>query len=270
MSKRGLGYINWLRKRRAIHRADMLAAVVADLKAQTPDHIAVTGDLVNLSLTNEFAPARAWLDALGDPHDVSAVPGNHDAYVQSAAGFAEQHWAEFMRGDLGEGFPYVRKRGPLALIGLSTSLPTLPLAATGRLHGDQLEKLGELLPKLKREQMFRVVLIHHPPTAGANYLPPPDQRQGACAKCCTSTAPSWCCTAITIRRRCIGCRGRSFACRWSACRRPPARRTAVTTIRPATISTRSKAPGAPGAARWFSAAGAAAASTEIGRQALFA
>ncbi len=170
LSKRGLGYINWLRKRRAIHRADVLAALVADLKAQSPDHIAVTGDLVNLSLTNEFAPARAWLDALGDPRDVSAVPGNHDAYVKSGSGFAEKHWADFMRGDFGEGFPYVRKRGPLALIGLSTSLPTLPLAATGRLHGDQLEQLGEILPKLKREQLFRAVLIHHPPTPGANFF----------------------------------------------------------------------------------------------------
>ena len=65
MSKRGLGYLNWLRKRRAIHRPEVLAAIVADLKAQQPDHIAVTGDLVNLSLSNEFAPARAWLDALG-------------------------------------------------------------------------------------------------------------------------------------------------------------------------------------------------------------
>ena len=170
LSKRGLGYINWLRKRRSIHRADVLAAVVADLKGQTPDHVAVTGDLVNLSLSNEFAPARAWLDALGNPRDVSAVPGNHDTYVKSAAGFAEKHFAEFMRGDLGEGFPYVRKRGPLALIGLSTSLPTLPLAATGRLYGDQLKKLGELLPKLRQEQLFRVVLIHHPPVAGANFF----------------------------------------------------------------------------------------------------
>ena len=65
ISKRGLGYLNWLRKRRAIHRPEVLEALVADLKAQQPDHIAVTGDLVNLSLANEFAPARAWLDRLG-------------------------------------------------------------------------------------------------------------------------------------------------------------------------------------------------------------
>jgi 3',5'-cyclic AMP phosphodiesterase CpdA len=170
LSKRGLGYINWLRKRRSIHRAEVLAALVADLKERHPDHIAVTGDLINLSLTNEFAPARDWLGALGHPHDVTIVPGNHDSYVRQAVGSAERHWDGFMRGDLGESFPFVRKRGPLALVGLSTSQPTLPLAATGGLHGDQLARLGEVLPKLKREQMFRVVLIHHPPTEGAHHF----------------------------------------------------------------------------------------------------
>jgi 3',5'-cyclic AMP phosphodiesterase CpdA len=170
LSKRGLGYINWLRKRRGIHRADMLARLVADLKDHEPGHIAVTGDLVNLSLPRDFASARDWLAALGAPHDVTLVPGNHDAYVRTAAGFAERHWADFMRGDAGESFPFVRRRGPLALIGLSTSLPTLPLAATGRLHGDQLARLGDLLAMLKREQRFRVILIHHPPVAGAHYF----------------------------------------------------------------------------------------------------
>jgi 3',5'-cyclic AMP phosphodiesterase CpdA len=170
MSKRGLGYINWLRKRRKIHRADMLAKVVADLKSHAPDHIAVTGDLVNLSLTSEFAPARAFLGGLGDASAVTAVPGNHDAYVRAAAHFALRDWGEYMRGDAGEGFPFVRRRGPLALIGLSTSLPTLPLAATGRLHGGQLAQLGGILEKLGHEQAFRAVLIHHPPVEGHNYF----------------------------------------------------------------------------------------------------
>jgi 3',5'-cyclic AMP phosphodiesterase CpdA len=170
LSKRGLGFINWLRKRRAIHRADVLKALVTDLKAHAPDHIAVTGDLVNLSLSNEFAPARAWLERLGAPADVTAVPGNHDAYVRAASDFAQRHWDDYMRGDTGDNFPFVRRRGPLALVGLSTSLPTLPLAATGRLHSDQLVRLGPLLAALGREGMFRVILIHHPPIAGANYF----------------------------------------------------------------------------------------------------
>src|ERR1700742_5035702 len=114
LSKRGLGYINWLRKRRSIHRADMLGALVAVLKTRAPDHIAVTGDLINLSLINEFAPAREWLDALGEPRAVTFVPGNHDAYVRRARTFAQEHWGDFMRGDAGESFPFVRKRGPVA------------------------------------------------------------------------------------------------------------------------------------------------------------
>jgi 3',5'-cyclic AMP phosphodiesterase CpdA len=170
LSKRGLGFLNWLRKRRAIHRPEVLARIVADLKSQSPDHTAVTGDLVNLSLSNEFAPARAWLETLGTPDAVTLVPGNHDAYVRAAAGYGARHWGDYMRGDAGEGFPFVRRRGPVALIGLSTSLPTLPLAATGRLHGDQLARLSGVLDALAAERLFRVVLIHHPPTEGANYF----------------------------------------------------------------------------------------------------
>lgn len=168
IGKRGLGYLNWLRKRRSIHRADVLASIVADLKAQRPDHIAVTGDLVNLSLSNEFAPARAWLEGLADPESASFVPGNHDAYVRATAGRAMRDWSDYMRGDAGESFPFVRRRGPVALIGVSTARPTLPLAATGRVGAEQLARLGEILASLGHEEMFRVVMLHHPPIAGVN------------------------------------------------------------------------------------------------------
>ena len=170
LGKRGLGLLNWLRKRRAIHRPDVLAAIVADLKQQAYQHLAVTGDLVNLSLSNEFAPARAWLDRLGPSGDVTFVPGNHDAYVRATAGYAQEFWGDAMRGDSGESFPFVRRRGPLALVGLSTALPTLPLAATGRLHGDQLARLGDILAGLGREGLFRVVLIHHPPVKDTHHF----------------------------------------------------------------------------------------------------
>jgi len=170
ISKRGLGYLNWLRKRRRIHRPDVLAAVVADLKAQAPTHVAFTGDLVNLSLSNEFAPALAWLERLGAPPDVTFVPGNHDRYVQRAAGYAQSHWGDYMRGDAGESFPFVRRRGPVALVGLSTALPTLPLAATGRVGEAQLARLGEVLAALARENLFRVLLLHHPPVQDSHYF----------------------------------------------------------------------------------------------------
>jgi 3',5'-cyclic AMP phosphodiesterase CpdA len=163
INKRGLGIINWYRRRHRHHHADVLAAVVADMKAQSPDHIAVTGDLVNVSLDVEFEGAARWLDTLGLPKDVTLVPGNHDAYIRRASGWATQHWGEFMRGDDGSAFPFVRRRGPLALIGLTTSLPTGPFMATGRLGPEQLARLAEILIALAREPLFRVVLIHHPP-----------------------------------------------------------------------------------------------------------
>ena len=64
-SKRALGYLNWTRNRHKYHRREVLDALVADIRAQRPDHIAVTGDLVNLALEAEFAPSRAWLESVG-------------------------------------------------------------------------------------------------------------------------------------------------------------------------------------------------------------
>jgi len=133
----------------------------------------VTGDLVNISLAGEYAPARAWLAALGSPRDVTLVPGNHDVYVRAAARHPQLYWGEYMRGDdAGEtAFPFVRRRGPLALIGLSTAAPTAPFLATGRLGREQIARLPEALDRSNREGLFRVVLIHHPPISKpARYL----------------------------------------------------------------------------------------------------
>jgi len=81
-SKRLGGFINWQRKRRDIHLLETLEQTAAEVKRQRADHIAVTGDLVNLSLPEEFPAARTWLNNLGPARDVTFVPGNHDAYVR--------------------------------------------------------------------------------------------------------------------------------------------------------------------------------------------
>src|SRR5690348_3352226 len=164
-SKRLTGYLNWHRKRGAIHRADILARIVADVRIQSPDHVAVIGDLINISLPKEFTAARTWLKRLGSPHDVTLVPGNHDVYVHAALGEPERQWGDFMRGDgdLHPQFPFVRRRDSIALVGLTTALPTPPFMATGALGAAQLGRLGEILAQLAGENVFRIVLIHHPP-----------------------------------------------------------------------------------------------------------
>ena len=65
IGKRLTGYINWQKRRRFIHDAATLDTIVADLKAQKPDHIAVTGDIANIGLAAEFARGRDWLEKLG-------------------------------------------------------------------------------------------------------------------------------------------------------------------------------------------------------------
>jgi 3',5'-cyclic AMP phosphodiesterase CpdA len=150
----------------------VLALLERDIAERNADHIAVTGDLVNLALTAEFAAAHQWLARLGPPERVTVVPGNHDAYVRAAAAHPLRYWGDYMRGDAdgplttpgaATHFPFVRRRGPLALVGLSTAVPTGPLMATGRLGADQLMRLADTLEALGREGVFRVVLIHHPP-----------------------------------------------------------------------------------------------------------
>jgi 3',5'-cyclic AMP phosphodiesterase CpdA len=175
-SKRLLGYANWRRSRHAVHRTDALDAIVGDMRRAAPDHVAVTGDLVNIALPFEFERARRWLDSLGSPERVSLVPGNHDAYVAAAARERERHWAPYMAGDEpvtrpagGPAFPYLRRRGAVALIGLSTAVATPLLMATGRLGAAQIARLAEMLGRLSEAGLFRVVMIHHPPLAAPRH-----------------------------------------------------------------------------------------------------
>jgi 3',5'-cyclic AMP phosphodiesterase CpdA len=163
--KRALGYLNWTRNRRKYYRREVLDALVSDMQRQAPDHVAVTGDLVNLALEAEFAPARQWLGTIGAPHLVTAIPGNHDAYVRATRHRFVEAFGDYASGDetSGDGaFPFVRRRGPLVLIGLSSAVPTGPFMATGTLGRAQLEALEGVLGALSAEQAFRVLLVHHP------------------------------------------------------------------------------------------------------------
>jgi 3',5'-cyclic AMP phosphodiesterase CpdA len=165
--KRALGYLNWTRNRHRFHRRDVVDVLMSDLQAQVPDHVAITGDLVNLALEAEFAPALAWLESVGPPERVTVVPGNHDAYVRATGHRFAESWGSYLAGDnasdqSGNIFPALRRRGPLALIGVSTAVPTPPLMATGWLGRSQMDALERMLAALASERAFRILLIHHP------------------------------------------------------------------------------------------------------------
>jgi 3',5'-cyclic AMP phosphodiesterase CpdA len=172
--KRAAGYYNWVRHRQFAHVREVLDRVVADVAVQRPDHIVVTGDLVNIGLPEEHISALTWLQALGPPQRVTVIPGNHDIYARIGRDPGTRRWAAYMASNdkgaefvrVGWDFPFVRVLGQVALVGVNSAVPTPPFMAWGRVGRDQLTALAETLERLSRAGLFRMVLIHHPPLPG--------------------------------------------------------------------------------------------------------
>jgi 3',5'-cyclic AMP phosphodiesterase CpdA len=173
LNKRILGYFSWRHKRRIVHRADVIEALLRDLSLNQPDHIAVTGDLTHLGLPMEYAEVSRWLPLLGDPRQATVIPGNHEAYVGNSWLKSCALWSPYLESDRDRpssgremSFPSLRSRGQIALIGLCSARPSLPFLAIGSLGKEQLVKFESLLQQAAAEGLFRVVLIHHPPVSG--------------------------------------------------------------------------------------------------------
>ncbi len=176
--KRMTGFLSWRFRRNAVHGGPVLERLTADLRNIAPDHIVVTGDIINISLPGEYKMAEAWLRDLGPPERVTIIPGNHDAYVATKWPDSIGLWSDYMVDSSPDGphhetpvtsnddFPFVRIREPLALVGVSTACPMPPFSAAGRVGARQIEALRRRLAELGRKRLFRVVLIHHPPFDG--------------------------------------------------------------------------------------------------------
>lgn len=169
MGKRLTGYLNWRRGRAEHHRMDILDRLLDDIVRAGVDHVAVTGDLINIGLADEYKAARTFLWRVGPPERVSFVPGNHDAYMRETVPGIVHHWRPWFlsdgvaESDGGYAFPFTRVRDRVALIGVNSGVPTAPFLATGFLGGRQIAALADELEATGRQGLARLVLIHHPP-----------------------------------------------------------------------------------------------------------
>jgi 3',5'-cyclic AMP phosphodiesterase CpdA len=177
LSKRICGYLRWQVQRRAEHRQEVLEALFCDLESSSPDHTVITGDLTHLGLAREFRKVRDLLNSLGSPSYITVIPGNHDAYVRTDWNDTFGILADFMISDepyrrVAAGtnarftFPSLRVRGIAALIGLSSARPCGPLSAVGTIGREQLHKMEKILAATGEQQLFRIVMVHHPPVPG--------------------------------------------------------------------------------------------------------
>ena len=169
-SKRAVGLANLIINRSRKHKMALLEALRIDLRAQAPDHLALTGDLSNVSLDGEWRAALAWIDMSGVPPEaITVIPGNHDAYVPKVVeGRAfERLFAPYMASDVprdaGVDYPFVHLRDDVALVGVSSAVATGDLGAWGRIGEAQLARLEALLGSPELAGKTRVVLVHHPP-----------------------------------------------------------------------------------------------------------
>jgi 3',5'-cyclic AMP phosphodiesterase CpdA len=175
--KRTIGVFNWRLNRHRLHSPAVALAIAADIVRNAPDHVALTGDIVNVAARDEFVAAALWMKAFGDPSWISFVPGNHDTYVRMDWQHGLAKLEPYMQGDMrvplteetaqiATPFPYVRLRRNVALIGLSTAVPQPLHRAGGLLGRTQIESLSFLLSDLRERGYARVVMIHHPPLPG--------------------------------------------------------------------------------------------------------
>ncbi len=167
LNKRFFSALSWFGNRRFIHLKTVSDTLVGDCLKSAPDHIIVTGDLINLSLPGEYSRATKWLQSLGSPETVSAIPGNHDLLLDNSRtrkGLAQ--YTPYMQGDDQGGslaFPFVKRRGKVLIIGLSTAIET-PLGwCSGRLGEQQRLALFEILQQGRKDGLCRIITLHHPP-----------------------------------------------------------------------------------------------------------
>lgn len=169
-NKRLTGYLNLRFHRKSIHKPHAAEAAARAIRRLGVDHVVITGDVSNLSLERELERVLRYVeDDLGlSPDRVSLVPGNHDAYTGGAyrSRRFEKAFARYLTSDIDVGaagaFPYVKLRGPAAIIGLSTARPRPPFVASGSLGRAQLEGLRRALSHPEVARRTVVLLQHHP------------------------------------------------------------------------------------------------------------
>lgn len=174
LNKRITGLVNLRLKREHKHRPGHVRAIAREIARSKVDHVVITGDLTNLALEPEFEAVKRLIEEeLGvDADHVTIVPGNHDLYTQGALRSRRftRFFAPYLTSDLPDlaadlslgRFPIVKLRGPLALIGISSAVPRLPLLASGHIGSLQLEALERILAHEEVKRRTPVIALHHP------------------------------------------------------------------------------------------------------------
>lgn len=139
---------------RVVDTPGMLSACVNHVLAlkQQPDAVAITGDLTDGGLPEEYALMRELIAPLEMP--VYLIPGNHDKHDAMRAAFANHDYLRQSPGFV----QYVIEAHPLRIVAIDTVIPG---ESGGALSEEGIAWLDRTLARAPDRPT--VVLMHHPP-----------------------------------------------------------------------------------------------------------
>ena len=148
----------------------LLAPLVLAVEAARPDVVIVSGDLTQRARESEFRAASDFLARLPDPKVV--VPGNHDVPLYNLFDRFARPLSLFR--EYIETHPMPRfVDADVAVIGVNTARSMV--VKNGRINREQIGAIRTAFSELP-EEIFRVVVTHHPFDAGQAM--DPDDRVG--------------------------------------------------------------------------------------------
>lgn len=142
------------------HDPRIAEALAADVVAQAPDLVVVSGDFTQIGSEPEFIAARQFLDGMGLPY--FAVPGNHDVPARNLLRRLLNPYGWYRRYIAGELEPVFEQDG-VVIAGIRTSRRARAELnwAHGSISRGQLERLATRL-EATTPGAVRIVVAHHP------------------------------------------------------------------------------------------------------------
>jgi len=142
------------------HDPVVVAGLTAELNADPPDLVAISGDLTQYASRREFAQARRFIDGLRSP--VLAVPGNHDLTAFNLPERFSRPYARWTAAIAPEVEP-TWMDGTVAVLGVNTTHRAAYHWdwSRGRVARRDMPRLLDRLAAVP-EALVRIVVAHHP------------------------------------------------------------------------------------------------------------
>ena len=134
--------------------------LLEDVDSQNVDHALCTGDLTGVSTEAEFAKvAELFGPRLQQPAKYTVIPGNHDRYVDGAAGLFEKHFSALSEGAK---FPFVKHlTNEVSVVAIDVARPTSIVDSSGLCGEEQREKLLRILTDGSLKGRFVILALHY-------------------------------------------------------------------------------------------------------------